>query len=174
MHPLTRDEVRRCVVNLDPPSARVRLPAWFDDIRWERIDYLGWRDTRASQRAYLVGVVDGETVGALLRQSPNKPALASRAVMCDLCRFTRRFNEVSLFTAARASLDKRRRLSTVGLLLCTDLDCVRNVHRTPTTGPHDPPPEQIIENRRSGLRSRTTDFLRSVPDTVDVTRRPSR
>lgn len=174
MRPLTRDEVRRCVMNLYPATARVRLPAWFDDTRWERIDYLGWRDTRAYQRAYLVADVDGEAAGVVLRQNPSQPALASRAVMCDLCRFTRRFNEVSLFTAPRASPDKRRRLSTVGLLLCTDLDCVRHVHRTPTTGPHDPPPEQIIENRRSGLRARTIDFLRSVPDAESATRRPGR
>lgn len=173
MRSLTRDEVRGCIVNLYPPTAKVRLPARFDDTRWDRIDYLAWRDTRAQQRAYLVADVDGEAQGVLLRQNPNQAALASRAVMCDLCRFTRRFNEVSLFTAPRASTDKRRRLSAVGLLLCTDLDCVRNVHRTPTTGPHDPPAEQVIEARRSGLRARTADFLRSVPDAT-VARRPGR
>ncbi|WP_030418710.1 FBP domain-containing protein [Streptomyces sp. SCSIO 75703] len=174
MRPLTRDEVRGSIVNLYPATAKVRLPASFDETRWERIDYLGWRDTRANQRAYLVSEIDGEAHGVLLRQSPSQAALASRAVMCDLCRFTRRFNEVSLFTAPRASKDQRRRLSAVGLLLCTDLDCVLNVHRTPTSGPQDPPPEQIIENRRSGLRARTIDFLRSVPDTAGVARGPSR
>ncbi|WGX99024.1 FBP domain-containing protein [Nocardioides sp. L-11A] len=173
MRPLTRAEVRDCIVNLYPATARVRLPAWFDDTRWDRIDYLGWRDTRAQQRAYLVADIDGAAQGVMLRQNPSQPALATRAVMCDLCRFTRRFNEVALFTAPRASTDKRRRLSAVGLLLCADLDCVRNVHRTPTTGPHDPPAEQIVAARRSGLRERTADFLRSVPDTA-ATRRSSR
>lgn len=170
MRPLSRDEVRGSIMNLDPPTTRVRLPAWFDEIRWARIDYLGWRDTRAQQRVYLVADVDGEARGVVLRQNPSQPTLAARAVMCDLCRFTRRFNEVALFTAPRASADKRRRLSAVGLLLCADLDCVRAVHRTPVTGPHDPPPEQVVASRRHGLRTRTVDFLRSVPDPVGTPR----
>lgn len=170
MRPMTRDEVRASIVNLYPATARVRLPAGFDDTRWDRIDYLGWRDTRSRHHAYLVADVDGRAYGAILRQNPNQSALASRAVMCDLCRSTRRFNEVSLFTASRASTDKRRRLSTVGLLLCTELDCVRVVHHAPATRSHDRPPEQIIEARRSGLRTRTIDFLRSVPDASVATR----
>lgn len=164
MRPMTRDEVRSSIVNLYPATARVRLPAGFDDTRWDGIDYLGWRDTRSRHRAYLVADVEGQACGALLRQNPNQAVHASRAVMCDLCRSTRRFNEVSLFTASRASTDKRRRLSTIGLLLCTELDCFQMVHHAPAARAHDRQPEQIIEARRSGLRSRTIDFLRSVPD----------
>lgn len=83
-------------------------------------------------------------------------------MMCDLCRFARRFNEVSLFTAQRPSRDKRERLNAVGLLLCTDLDCAVKVHSKPAREAFDRPVEEILRSRREGLRSRTVDFVRSV------------
>jgi len=136
---LTRAEARAAIVNVDPAEGKVRLPGHFDDLRWEELDYLGWRDPRAPSRAFLVADVDGRAVGALLRQSPSHAEVGSRAVMCALCRFSRRFNEVALFAAHRPSRDPRKRLSSVGLLLCTDLDCHRNVRTVRSGGPIDPP-----------------------------------
>ncbi|WP_405750966.1 MULTISPECIES: FBP domain-containing protein [unclassified Streptomyces] len=170
MRPMSREEVRGAIVNLDPAEKKVRLPAWFDDVRWHRIDYLGWRDLRAPKRAYLVTEADDQALGVLLRQAPNDPAHGSRAMMCDLCRFARRFNEVSLFTAQLPSRDKRERLNSVGLLLCTDLDCVVKVHSKPVREAFDRPVDDIIRSRREGLRSRTITFIRSVSDTERTTR----
>ena len=161
MRSMTRAEVRASIVNLDPVQKRVHLPVGFDEVRWPRIDYLGWRDLRAPLRVYLVADVEGEALGVMLRQNPNQAAHSSRAVMCDLCRFARRSNEVSLFTAPRPSRDKRQRLSTLGLHVCTDLDCSVNVHSKPIVGPLDPPAEETIERRRQGLRERTAAFLKS-------------
>ncbi|MEU5398155.1 FBP domain-containing protein [Streptomyces sp. NPDC005963] len=171
MRPMTREEVRGAMVNLDPTEHKVRLPTWFDDVRWARIDYLGWRDLRSPQRAYLVTEADGQALGVLLRQAPNHAAHQSRATMCDLCRSARRFNEVSLFTARRPSRDKRERLNTVGLLLCTDLDCAVKLHSKPIRQPFDPPVDEIIETRRVGMRSRTITFIRSVSDTQRNTKK---
>ncbi|MFE3022375.1 FBP domain-containing protein [Streptomyces sp. NPDC059256] len=171
MRPMTREEVRGAIVNLDPTENKVRLPAWFDDTPWHRIDYLGWRDLRAAKCAYLVTEVDGQALGVLLRQAPNHAVHGSRAVMCDLCRSTRRFNEVSLFTARRPSRDKRERLNAVGLLLCTDLDCAVKMHTKPIRQAFDPPDDEIIATRREGMRSRTIAFIRSVSDTERTTRR---
>ncbi|MGW7097196.1 FBP domain-containing protein [Streptomyces sp. NPDC054874] len=164
MRPMTREEVRGAIVNLDPAAKKVHLPARFDDIRWHRIDYLGWRDLRAPTRAYLVTEADGRARGVLLRQAPNDSTHGSRAVMCDLCRFARRFNEVSLFTAQRPSRDKRERLDAIGLLLCTDLDCAVKVHGKPVREAFDRPVDEIIASRREGLRSRTIAFVRSVAE----------
>ncbi|MGF7120493.1 hypothetical protein J2X34_000896 [Rhodococcus sp. BE178] len=80
---MTRAEVRAAIVNLDPAQKKVHLPTWFDEVRWHRIDYLGWRDLRAPMRVYLVADVDDEAFGVILRQNPNQTALGSRAVMCD-------------------------------------------------------------------------------------------
>lgn len=171
MRPMTREEVRGAIVNLDSTENRIRLPARFDDVRWARIDYLGWRDPRSPQRAYLVTEADGQALGVLLRQAPNDAAHGSRAIMCDLCRFARRFNEVSLFTARRPSRDKRERLNTVGLLLCTDLDCAVKLHTEPIRQPFQPPLDEIIGARRAGMRSRTIAFMRSVSDTQRITRK---
>ncbi|MGC5534354.1 FBP domain-containing protein [Streptomyces sp. SR-10] len=161
---MTREEVRGAIVNLDPAAKRVRLPARFDDVRWHRIDYLGWRDPSSPKRAYLVTEADGRARGVLLRQAPNDSAHGSRAMMCDLCRFARRFNEVSLLTAQRPSRDKRARLNAVGLLLCTDLDCAVKVHSKPDREAFDRPVEGILRSRREGLRSRTVAFVRSVAE----------
>ncbi|MFF3264995.1 FBP domain-containing protein [Streptomyces sp. NPDC002932] len=171
MRPMTRDEVRGAIVNPSPAEKKVRLPARFDDVRWHRIDYLGWRDLRAPKRAYLITEADDQPLGVLLRQAPNDAAHGSRTMMCDLCRFTRRFNEVSLFTAQLPSCDKRDRLNSVGLLLCTDLDCVVKVHSKPVREAFDRPVDEIIRARREGLRSRTISFIRSVSETGRTTGR---
>ncbi|WP_246150732.1 FBP domain-containing protein [Streptomyces qinzhouensis] len=168
---MTREEIRGAIVNPDTTGTKVRLPTWFDDVRWDRIDYLGWRDLRSPQRAYLVTEADGQALGVLLRQAPNDAAHNSRAMMCDLCRFTRRFNEISLFTARLPSRDKRKRLNTVGLLLCTDLDCAVKLHSKPIRQPFDPPDEEMIEQRRVGMRSRTITFIHSVSAWEQTTRR---
>lgn len=82
----------------------------------------------------------------------------------------RRFNGVSLFTARRPSRDKRERLSALGLLLCTNLDCAVKMHSKPVRSAFDPPVEEIIGARREGMRSRTIAFIRSVSDTERTTR----
>lgn len=173
MRPMTRDEVRTAIANLDPMQKKVHLPTWFDDVQWSRIEYLGWRDLRTPMRAYVVADVDDQALGVVLRQNPNQAVLGSRSVMCELCRFTRRFNEVSLFTAQRPSLDKRQRLSVRGLHVCTDLDCNVMVGIKPLVGPLDPPAEETIERRRQQLRERTTAFLRSVADVERTAQRSS-
>jgi len=171
---LTRAEARAAIVNVDPAEGKVRLPGHFDDLRWEELDYLGWRDPRAPSRAFLVADVDGRAVGALLRQSPSHAEVGSRAVMCALCRFSRRFNEVALFAAHRPSRDPRKRLSSVGLLLCTDLDCHRNVRTVRSGGPIDPPPDEVVRARREGLRARTVAFLHTLTDGAPPARTRSR
>ncbi|MGN6241067.1 MAG: FBP domain-containing protein [Cellulosimicrobium cellulans] len=171
MRPLSRAEARAAIVNTDPSEGKVRLPAHFDALRWADLDYLGWRDPRAPQRAFLVAEgLDGRVLGAVLRQSPSHAETGGRAVMCALCRFTRRFNEVALFAAPRPSFDKRRRLSTVGILVCTDLDCGRNVLAAPVRGPLDPPAEEVVRARRAGLRTRTLAFLHGLTDGAGTTR----
>ncbi|MGW6290576.1 FBP domain-containing protein [Streptomyces sp. NPDC055107] len=164
MRPMTREEVRGAIVNQDPATKKIRLPVRFDDVRWHRIDYLGWRDLSSPKRAYVVTEADGQARGVLLRQAPNDSAHGSRAMMCDLCRSARRFNEVSLFTAQRPSRDKRARLNAVGLLLCTDLDCAVKVHGKPVREAFDRPVDEIIRSRREGLHTRTIAFVRSVAE----------
>jgi hypothetical protein len=171
VRPLSRAEARSAIVNTEPSEGRIRLPAGFDALRWDDLDYLGWRDPRAPQRAFLVAEgADGRALGAVLRQSPSHAETGGRAVMCALCHFTRRFNEVALFAAPRPSSDKRRRLSTVGILVCTDLDCGRNVLATPVRGPLDPPAEEVVRARRAGLRTRTLAFLHGLTDGTGTAR----
>ncbi|MFF3002506.1 FBP domain-containing protein [Kitasatospora sp. NPDC057940] len=167
---MTREEVRAAIVNLDPNENRVRLPAWFDDVRWDRIDYLGWRDLRAPKRAYLVTEADDQALGVLLRQTPSDARLGNRAVMCDLCRSVRRFNEVSLFTARRPSRDKRERLNALGLHLCTDLDCAVEINPK-SLRRYAAPDQDGITAHRDGIRTRTAAFIQSVAEAQRSTTR---
>ncbi|MFI5775230.1 FBP domain-containing protein, partial [Streptomyces sp. NPDC051658] len=59
---------------------------------------------------------------------------------------------------------------SVGLLLCTDLDCAVKVHSKPVREAFDRPVDEIIRSRREGLHSRTITFIRSVSDTERTTR----
>ncbi|WP_373995284.1 hypothetical protein [Nocardia africana] len=60
---------------------------------------------------------------------------------------------MSVFTARRAARDQRQRLSGRGLRACSGLDCRANVNRAVPLGPLDPPADELIRQRRDGLRS---------------------
>ena len=101
MQPLNPDDIRRSFVNASKGEAsRVPMPG-LHDVIWEQREYLGWRDSQAPQRGYLVHWVGDRPLGLVLRASEFslKPGIAA---MCSWCRITRRSDEISLFSAARA------------------------------------------------------------------------
>jgi len=67
-------------------AATLTLPADFDTIDWDRLDYLGWRDPKFDRRAYvIVPNVDGDPTGILLRH----PGAAARDMaQCSWCNDT--------------------------------------------------------------------------------------
>ncbi|MCT1478967.1 FBP domain-containing protein [Microbacterium sp. p3-SID336] len=126
---------------------------------WPQLDYLGWRDPRAPQRGYLFVERDGALEGILLRHS-RVAAVPSRAVMCTLCRIPRRFDQVVLFTATGESSE--RALSSRGTQLCADLDCHTRVNALRPTSPLEPEAEELVAERRAGLRERAQAFVADV------------
>ncbi|TDD30433.1 FBP domain-containing protein [Kribbella turkmenica] len=122
MQPLSVEEIRRSFVNSSKSLVKaMTLPRAFADLPWESLDYLGWRDPKAPNRAYLVVRRDGDVTGiALNTQATGKPRRGTG--LCDLCHTAHQVTDVALFAARRAGAAGRDG-NTVGLYICADLAC---------------------------------------------------
>lgn len=129
MTPLTSPQVRNAFVNLTKGEAgRVNMPLALAEQPWDDLDYLGWRDPKAPQRAYLVAEHDGRPCGVGLRLSESR---GPRKTMCSLCLTV---GDVALMVAPRAGRAGHAGHS-VGTYICADLACslfVRNKRRVAT------------------------------------------
>lgn len=118
MSPLSEPQVRSCFVNLTGGEARrATLPADLATRSWEELDYLGWRDPKAPQRAYLVAEYDGRVRGVGLRLSTQ--AAGPRKTMCSLCMTV---GDVALMVAPRAGRAGTAG-NSVGTYICAELVC---------------------------------------------------
>ncbi|MFI1351982.1 FBP domain-containing protein [Streptomyces sp. NPDC020898] len=121
MEPLTEQEIRAAFVNCTKGEAqRLSVPRDLADRPWGDLDYLGWRDPQAPDRAYLVAELDGRVVGLALRSSA--PAFGrTRRSMCSMC-LTTHTGGVSLMVAPRAGKAGKQG-NSVGAYVCGDLCC---------------------------------------------------
>lgn len=123
MRPITERDVRLSFVNCSKGEAkRLSLPRDFADLSWDDLDFLGWRDPGAPERAYLVAERDGGLVGIALRTAPRAARGFTSRSMCSLCLTTRTGGGVALMTARRTG-EAGRQGNSVGRYLCTDLAC---------------------------------------------------
>ena len=127
MDPLTEAQVRDSFLNCSKGDAKkLTLPGPLDEIAWEQLDFLGWRDPRAPERAYLVTPWQGHTVGIALRSSTKSGKSLMKSTMCSICLTVHASSGVSLFTAPRAGVSGREG-NSVGTYICTDLQCSRYI-----------------------------------------------
>ena len=100
MLPITQTSLRTSFVNASrKEAADLTLPADFDTIDWNRLDYLGWRDPKLGKRAYaIVPTLDGDLIGILFRQAEASPR--SRA-QCSWCQDVKLPNDVELRRSSR-------------------------------------------------------------------------
>lgn len=165
MNPLTEQQIRASFVNATRrEAAQATLPD-LADVRWDRLDYLGWRDRRAPLAAYVVLELDCEPTGILLRAADAKAGRARRKGLCAWCEDVVVTDDVSLYVARRAGAAGRAG-NTIGTLICTDFLCSANVRRTPTRAEAgsdaESAREQIVERRVAGLRERSARFVAEV------------
>ncbi|GGR79878.1 hypothetical protein GCM10010169_25110 [Micromonospora fulviviridis] len=121
MTPLTEPAIRASFVNCTKGEAkRLALPRDLAERPWADLDFLGWRDPAAAERAYLVAGSGTGLVGVALRVAPQTGRV--RRSMCSLCLTTHTGDGVSLMTARKAGRDGRAG-NSVGSYLCTDLAC---------------------------------------------------
>ncbi|MFI9320676.1 FBP domain-containing protein [Kitasatospora aureofaciens] len=122
MEPLGDPEIRASFVNCSKGEARrLNLPRGLAELPWESLDFLGWRDQGAPDRAYLVAPYGGELVGVTLR-SPMVRRSLTKTNVCSLCITAHAGSGVALLAARRAGAAGREG-NTVGTYICADLAC---------------------------------------------------
>jgi hypothetical protein len=124
MEPISESEIRRSFLNCSKGEAsRVKLPPDFAGTPWSDLDFLGWIDPGAPQRAAIaVPGPDGVRSLMLRRADRSAGGSAVRSSMCQVCLTTHASGGVSLFTAARAGAAGRNG-NSLGEYLCADLAC---------------------------------------------------
>lgn len=163
MEPLTERDIRASFVNCSKGEAkRLNLPRDFPELPWQDLDFLGWRDPGAPERAYLVAERGGRLVGVALRASSGGGRGFTSRSMCSLCLTTRTGGEVALM-AARRTGEAGRQGNSVGQYLCADLACslyVRGRRKPPAGADLDETLSQ--EDRISRALAHLADFLDKV------------
>lgn len=123
MKPLTEHEIRLSLVNCSKGEAkRLNPPRDLAGLPWDHLDFLGWRDPGAPDRAYLVAERDGRPLGVALRAAPRVARGFTARSMCSLCLTPHTGGGVSLMTARRTG-EAGRQGNSVGQHLCADLAC---------------------------------------------------
>lgn len=121
MRQLREQEIRGAFVNCTKGAAkRLSVPHDLDGQPWDDLDYFGWRDPQAPDRAYLVTELDGRTLAVALR-CPSPSSWTTRRSMCRIC-LTTHTGGVSLMVAAKAGKAGQQG-NSVGAYLCSDLAC---------------------------------------------------
>ncbi|MER5472006.1 FBP domain-containing protein [Streptomyces sp. NPDC002685] len=121
MKPLTEQEIRTAFVNCTKGEAkRLSVPRDLADRPWDDLDYLGWRDPQAPERAYIVVELDGGPKAITLR-CPGATSGHMRRSMCSMC-VTTHTGGVSLMVAPKAGKSGQQG-NSVGAYLCSDLAC---------------------------------------------------
>jgi hypothetical protein len=101
MRQLSEQEIRAAFVNCTKGEAkRLAIPHDLDEQPWADLDYFGWRDPQAPDRAYLVTELDGHARAVALR-CPSPSSWQTRRSMCSIC-LTTHTGGVSLMVAAKA------------------------------------------------------------------------
>jgi hypothetical protein len=136
VNPLGAGDLRASFVNCSRGEAgRINLPANLGTVPWADLDYLGWRDPKAPQRAYLVVPWDGRTVGLTLRGNVKQSTSILRNSMCSICMTLHAASGVSIFAAPQIG-QAGRDGSTIGGYWCSDLKCslyARGIMRSQTS-----------------------------------------
>ncbi|MFC0864351.1 FBP domain-containing protein [Sphaerimonospora cavernae] len=123
MRPITERDIRASFVNCSKGEAkRLDVPKDLADLPWEDLDFLGWRDPGAPERAYLVAERESVLVGIALRATSGASRGFTSRSMCSLCLTTHTSGGVALMTARRTG-EAGRQGNSVGQYLCTDLAC---------------------------------------------------
>jgi hypothetical protein len=161
MRTLTERDIRASFINASRKEvATLSLPAGFDGIDFDRLDFLGWFDAKFPRRAYVVAEVDGAPIGVLLQRAEQR--VLARA-LCSWCEDVTLRNDVQFFAARRAGAAGRKG-DTIGTLACANFGCSHNVRLLPPLAYEGFDRETAREMRILRLQEHVMAFLREVAD----------
>jgi len=161
--PMSQELIRASFVNTTLGEIeRIPLPG-LHDVLWEDREYLGWRDSSAHQRGFLVHWSGDSAVGIVLRASEFSLQNGISA-MCSLCRISQPSDQVTLFSAPRAG-QAGRDGNTVGTYICDDLACSHLIRILPPSSSPQPSREELLATRTEGLLARVQAFTSDVAST---------
>ncbi|GAA4162330.1 FBP domain-containing protein [Gryllotalpicola daejeonensis] len=127
MQPLTEQEIRGAFVNASLRERNsITLPD-LDNLAWDQLDFLGWRDRKIDNVGYVVTRLDDEPVGVMLRTGNGRTRTRPQ---CSWCEDVHLPNEVVFFSAKRAGAAGRKG-DTIGTLVCAGFECSANVRKLP-------------------------------------------
>lgn len=140
MRPVTEREIRESFVNCTKgETRRLSVPRDLAARPWAELDFLGWWDQAAPERAYLVTESGDRLVGVALRRTTG-----GRRNMCSLCLTTHSGDGVALMTARKAGRAGQQG-NSVGSYLCADLACSLYVRGKKSPGPGGRLQESLTE-----------------------------
>ncbi|GAA4373143.1 FBP domain-containing protein [Paeniglutamicibacter cryotolerans] len=119
MLPLNEKQIRSSFLNASLRERKaITLPTGFDELEWDALDFLGWRDEKIPAFGYVVGEVDGAPVGVLMRQIDGK---TRNRPQCSWCEDVNLPNDVVFFNAKRGG-QAGRNGDTLGMLVCAKFE----------------------------------------------------
>lgn len=155
MHAFSESAIRGSFVNASLRERKnLQLPAPVDEIEWDRLDYLGWRDRKSPQLGYVVVDLGGSPVGMLTRQAEARPRARAQ---CSWCEDVQLPNDVVLLSTQRAGAAGRNG-NTLGALVCENFECSANVRRRPALAYVGFDLEAERERRIASLQERVAAF----------------
>jgi len=121
VEPLTEQQIRAAFVNCSKGEAkRLHVPRDLAGQPWPDLDFLGWRDPQAPDRAYLVADLGAGPVAITLRTTAAAPG-QKRTNLCSIC-LTSHVGGVTLMVAPRSGKAGQQG-NSVGAYMCGDLAC---------------------------------------------------
>lgn len=156
MRPIDERAIRASFRNASRKEASsLTLPADFDELDFEQLDYLGWFDPKMPKRAYVIAEVDDELVGVLLQRTEQRTRARAQCSWCDDVTLR---NDVQFFSARKAGAAGRNG-DTIGTLICENFGCSANVRRLPPLAYEGFDRELARQMRMLRLREHVAAFL---------------
>ncbi|MGI5242600.1 FBP domain-containing protein [Dactylosporangium sp. CA-139066] len=160
MEPLTEHDIRAAFINCSRgEAARAHVPRDLSDQPWPSLDFLGWRDPGAPDRAYLAAGHGGVLMAVSMRVAEQRGRGFQHRGMCSFCLTTHPGRGVTLMTGRRAGKAGRNG-DSVGVYLCADLACslyLRGLKKPGAGGRLDE--TLTIEEQAERLRGKLSAFL---------------
>lgn len=159
MRPIDERVIRASFRNASRKEvSSLNLPLDFDEIDFEKIDFLGWFDPKMPRRAYVVAEIDDGNVGILLQRTEQRTAMRAQCSWCDDVTLR---NDVQFFSARKAGAAGRNG-DTIGTLICANFGCSANVRKLPPLAYEGYDRELARELRMLRLREHVTSFVREL------------